>query len=137
MKGGQVEQGFFQSNFFYNFMTKHNKSKYITNNYTYVGLMLLNQYNDFDNLTVLPNKEFMTIFRSHEFLKKHKNEYLLASLPLSFFANDAIAHNQMTVEVANNKRKLRKICYLPLFGNAFRDSYCDVSVGGRIFKIDP
>jgi hypothetical protein len=70
-------------------------------------------------------------------LKQHKGEYIFANLPVFRESNEAIYDNEMIVEVVENDRKPRKICYLPFFSYVFRDSICDLSDGGKIFKIEP
>jgi hypothetical protein len=136
MKGGQLGQGFHQSKFFFNFIKKYSNEAHITDNNTYMGLLLLNKYNNFSNLHVVPTRQFVSSMNDPGFLKEHNRGYLLVNYPDLYGLNEITYDDRTLRKIAENERKPRKICYLKFFRRILKNSFCDTSNGGKVLRIE-
>ncbi|MDM8550929.1 glycosyltransferase family 39 protein [Desulfobacterales bacterium HSG2] len=135
IKGGDIGQKFYQCKFFYKFIKENPDKQFVTDSVTFIGLEFLSKYQGLSNVRRISFRNFIQKVNNTDFLKANRDSYVFINLPETYRHASVNFDASKYVLIAQYNRKPRKICLLPGIQNFLKDNLCDLSNGGKIYKI--
>ena len=136
IKGGEMGQRYHQSKFFYQFMNDHPEKKYLADNITFSGLEFLNKYKLLHNIERIKFDEYIKAVREKS-INFDEIDYIFVNVHEIYELDHVNLPEAEFILIAQNQRKPRRICYLPMVKQRFKESLCNVSNGGKIYSLKP
>ena len=129
-------QRFHQSKFFYKVIKDNPGNQYISDSSTFTGIQLLSKYKRLPNIQVVKGRNFVQKITEVDFIHKNADCYLLINIPENYGLTSVNFDKLHYTLIAENERKPRKICYVPVLKGFLKNNLCDISNGGKIYKIN-
>ncbi len=135
VKGGDVGQQFHQSKFFYQFMQENRGEHFVTDTISAIGLEFLATYQPLEHVEIVSFHQYLSQIQEKEFFHRHAGDYVFLTNPEVYARSSVVLNEGEYALIVEHPRKPRKICYVPGVRHVLRNSLCDLSNGGKIYRV--